>query len=127
MMMKHLLFSAALIASVAMPAYSQTKLTREEAMKQVNEISSRFQEDFTKHDAAGLANLFTADGVFVVGAGTSLKGQDAIKQFYAKYFDGPGKKVSDFTTLRPRWKRSESSVMELGRSVIRPLCPKARR
>jgi uncharacterized protein (TIGR02246 family) len=42
--------------------------------------------------------LFTSDGVLVIAAGTVFKGQDAIKQFYVKYFDGPGQKVSDFAS-----------------------------
>ena len=96
-MVKRVLMSGAVIASLAMPAYSQTKLTRDEATKQVNDISSTFQEAYNKHDAAGLTNLFTTDGVFVLGAGKVLKGQDEIKQFYVKYFDGPGKNASDFT------------------------------
>jgi uncharacterized protein (TIGR02246 family) len=126
--MKTKLFAVALLAVAAgssLPANSQTKLTLDEATKQVNDISSRFQEDYTKHDAAGLASLFTSDGVFVIGAGTPLKGPDAIKQFYAKYFDGPGKKVSDFTPTVDEvrvlgdgaWAIGHTTVMSEGKEV----------
>jgi uncharacterized protein (TIGR02246 family) len=124
-MVKRLLLSAAVIASLAMPSFSQTKLTQDEATKQVNDISSTFQEAYNKHDAAGLASLFTTDAVFVLGAGKVLKGQDEIKQFYLKYFDGPGKTASDFTPSVDEvrllgdgaWAIGHTSVMSEGQEV----------
>jgi len=124
-MLKRLLLSAAVMASLVVPAYSQSKLTQEEATKQVNDLSSTFQAAYNKHDAAGLANLFTTDGVFVLGGGKVLKGQDEIKQFYVKYFDGPGKNASDFTPTVDEvrvlgdgaWAIGHTSVMAEGKEV----------
>jgi uncharacterized protein (TIGR02246 family) len=126
-MLRRLMLTSALIA-LALPAaplaYGQS-LSQAEATKQVQDISSTFQEAYNKHDAAGLANLFTADGVFVLGAGKVLKGQDEIKQFYVKYFDGPGKNASDFTPTVDEvrvlgdgaWAIGHTSVMAEGKEV----------
>jgi uncharacterized protein (TIGR02246 family) len=76
-------------------AYGQS-LSQAEATKQVQDIATAFQEGINKHDAAMLANLFTPDAVFVIGAGQTLKGPDQIKDFYVKYFDGPAKSLHDF-------------------------------
>ncbi len=124
-MLKRVLLSAAVIASLAMPAYSQSKLTQDEATKKVSDIASTFQEDYNKHDGAGLASLFTTNGVVVLGAGKVLKGQDEIKQFYVKYFDGPGKNASDFTPTLDEvrvlgdgaWAIGHASVMAEGKEV----------
>jgi uncharacterized protein (TIGR02246 family) len=91
-MMKPLLVSMMLVAWLSLPAYSQTKqISMAEAKKQANEISTRFNEAWNKHDPDGIARLFASDAVFALPSGAVLKGPDAVKQFYTSFLGGPGK------------------------------------
>jgi hypothetical protein len=59
-----------LVACLSLPAYSQTKqISLAEAKKQANEISTRFNESWNRHDPDGIAKLFAPDAVFVLPTG----------------------------------------------------------
>jgi uncharacterized protein (TIGR02246 family) len=109
--------AAVALVCLAVPAFA-AGLTQDEATKQVNDIGSTFQAAYNKHDAAGLANLFTTDAVFVLGSGKVLKSQEEIKEFYVKYFDGPGKTVSDFTTSVDEIRPLGDSAWAIGHTSV---------
>jgi uncharacterized protein (TIGR02246 family) len=95
MMMKWLVASIMLVAFLSLPAYAQSEqILLPEAKKQADEISTRFNEAWNKHDPDGIASLFTIDSVFVLPSGAVLKGPDAVKQFYTNFLNGPGKNLT---------------------------------
>lgn len=53
--------------------------------QQIERLGAMQSEDFEKHDAAGIARLYTRDGVLVAPAGI-FSGQQQIQQHYTQVF-----------------------------------------
>jgi len=92
--MKRVLASMMLVACLSAPAHSQTtQISLADAQKQANEISTRFNDSWNRHDFDGLASFFTPDAVFVAPTGKVVKGQEEVKQFFARYLNGQTKNL----------------------------------
>jgi uncharacterized protein (TIGR02246 family) len=75
----------ALIAGGAPAAIAQDKTASEAVTQAIKAAHDKFSEAWNKHDAAGIAALCTADGVFVTPTGIAF-GREEIENWYKKLF-----------------------------------------
>jgi uncharacterized protein (TIGR02246 family) len=81
--------------------------------------SEAFVAAFNKHDATGLAALWTADGEYIDDSGRTITGRDAIEQDYAAFFtENPNVEIKmQIDSLRVI---SGDVAMEQGRAIVQP-------
>jgi len=117
--MKRLIVSMVLAACLSLPAHAQHKqISLAEAKKQADEISTRFNEAWNKHDPDGIANLFAPDAVFALPSGKVLKGPDEVKQFYANFLSGPGKNLTHASVVDEVRVMGPAGVWAVGHTTI---------
>jgi uncharacterized protein (TIGR02246 family) len=74
---------AAVILGFAAPASAQ----QSDVKKEIEQIASKYVENFNKQDAGGIASLYTKDGSLVSPSTTIVKtGPQAIEQYYQAGF-----------------------------------------
>ncbi len=81
--------------------------------------SESFVAAFNKHDAKGVAALWTADGEYIDDSGRAINGRDAIEQDYAAFFtENPNVEIKMvIDSLRVI---SGDVAIEQGRAVVEP-------
>jgi uncharacterized protein (TIGR02246 family) len=79
------LILTALVVGFAPAAIAQEKTASEAVTQAIKTAHEKFSEAWNKHDAAGIAALCTADGVFVTPTGIA-SGQQEIENSYKKLF-----------------------------------------
>ena len=89
--MKSAIFAAALltVACFSLPIFAQQQVDLQEVMKAADALSARESELLSKKDAAGIASLFTSDGLLVTLAPQFAfkPGRDAIQKHYQGIID----------------------------------------
>jgi ketosteroid isomerase-like protein len=95
-----LLTLAGFAISFAVPAFAQEQNTVDpEVGQQIEAVLKKFDEAFSKHDAAAIADLFTVDAIEVGekewgGGGTVSGQQDIAKRYAADFASSPPDLVS---------------------------------
>jgi hypothetical protein len=91
---------AGLAIGFAVPAFAQEQNTVDpEVRQQIEAVLKKFDEAFSKHDAAAIADLFTIDAIEVGekewgGGGTVSGQQDIAKRYAADFASSPPDLVS---------------------------------
>ena len=89
--MKSAIFAAALltVGCFSLPIFAQQQVDLQEVMKAADALSARESELLSKKDAAGIASLFTSDGLLVILAPQFAfkPGRDAIQKHYQGIID----------------------------------------
>jgi uncharacterized protein (TIGR02246 family) len=95
--MKSAIFAAALLmlGCFSLPIFAQQQ-DLQEVMNAANALSARESELLSKKDAAGIASLFTSDGLLVTLAPQFAfkPGRDAIQKHYQGIIDAGATSVS---------------------------------
>jgi uncharacterized protein (TIGR02246 family) len=95
--MKGTVFAVVLLAigCFALPIFAQQQ-DLQEVMNAVNALAARENELLSKKDAAGIASLFTSDGLLVMLAPqfTFKPGRDAIQKHYQRVIDTGASKIT---------------------------------
>jgi uncharacterized protein (TIGR02246 family) len=75
-----------IIAAIGLSVGSASAQQVDQSMRQqIERFKATFAENYKKHDAAGIARLYTRDGVLVTPGGV-MTGQKEIEQHYAQLF-----------------------------------------
>ena len=95
--MKAVIFAFVLltVACFALPIFAQQQ-DLQEVMNATNALGARENELLSKKDAAGIASLFTADGLLVMLAPQFAfkPGRDAIQKHYQGIIDAGASKIT---------------------------------
>ena len=97
--MKRAIFAVAVLLAVdcfSLPVFSQQQVDLQEVMKAADALSARESELLSKKDAAGIASLFTSDGLLVTLAPQFAfkPGRDAIQKHYQGIIDAGATSVT---------------------------------
>ena len=96
--MKSAIFAAALltVGCFSLPIFAEQQVDLQEVMKAADALSARESELLSKKDAAGIASLFTSDGLLVTLAPQFAfkPGRDAIQKHYQGIIDAGATSVT---------------------------------
>jgi len=114
------LFSVIMLIGMATPALGQK--ASESEQKAAHDLQSKFVAAFNRQDAAGIAALFTEDGIRVTPQGI-IKGRDAIRADLEKRFKANFRDISSETQIlrvseNGLWEAGEWS-MKIGEKPVR--------
>jgi len=71
---------------VAAPVVAAADVTEQELMQATTELGRQYDANYNDKNAAAMAALYTADGVFVTPSGAIVRGREALKAYYASRF-----------------------------------------
>jgi uncharacterized protein (TIGR02246 family) len=74
-----------LVAAVGFTAQA-ADVTEAELLQAATTLARQYDEHYAARDPAGMASLFTSDGVLVSPAGPIIRGREALKTYYTKRF-----------------------------------------
>jgi uncharacterized protein (TIGR02246 family) len=75
------------IAAMGLATSASAQQVDQNTRQQMEKLNAAFEEGYTKQDAAGIAGLFTKDGILVVAIGKHVySGRQEIEEFYKGAF-----------------------------------------
>lgn len=80
------LIVAGVLVTALLPLHADESVT---LAGEVEAVHQRYLAAFAHHDAAGIARLFTEDGIFVDPGGAATRGRRDIEALFAQGFDDP--------------------------------------
>ena len=73
-------------AAAAAPALAAGSVTELDLMQAATELGQRYDANYNDKNPAGMAALYSADGVLLSPAGPMVRGREALKAYYAERF-----------------------------------------
>ena len=107
------LWSFVAIATLGLTTSSAAQVIDQNTLQQIEQFAATFTATWSKQDAAGLARLFTADGVLVTpGTDTLSVGPQKIEQHYLDNFKRG--ETHNETLVEQVWPLETNSVISYG-------------
>ncbi len=93
------LLGAVFAAFIAIPSIAAAEVSEQELMTAAESLAKQYDDNYNGKNPAGMAALYTADGVLVLGAAV-IHGAENFKPYYQSRFDaGAGSHVTKISEV----------------------------
>jgi uncharacterized protein (TIGR02246 family) len=77
---------ALLVGAAAAPALAAGDVTESELMQAATELGRQYDANYNDKNPAGMAALYSSDGVLLSPSGSIVRGREALTSYYAQRF-----------------------------------------